>query len=134
VPQSREKTGRNQTIYLALSRHRALFYRILTFCILACWRYVPLQPFKIKTGIGIIAAFSNNMKLKTATIITIILLIVNALLALSIWVINTYDLLPYQDYKTLHSAIYLTQIILSAAPLIFFFLVLLKKQGDRSDE
>ena len=68
------------------------------------------------------------MKLKTATILVIVSLIINLIINLSRWAIFAFDLLSFSDVQWLFNGVTLIGILLSSVPLILFFLVLNAKQ------
>ncbi len=71
------------------------------------------------------------MKLKTATNLVIVCLIIWLVISLLQWSIFTFDLLRFSDYRWLFRGIGLVLTLLYSIPLIAFFLVLSSKQkGD----
>ena len=73
------------------------------------------------------------MKLKTATILVGICLIIWLMVSLTQWALFTFDLVSFSSYRWLFRAFGLIQILLYAVPLIIFFFVLNSKQkGQQS--
>ncbi len=67
------------------------------------------------------------MSLKTATIILLICICVNSLIALTTWAINVFSS-PTQDYRLLFDVVSLVRIFITSIPMILFFSVLYAKQ------
>jgi len=68
------------------------------------------------------------MKLKTATLIAAICLILNLVISVLQWTIFTFGLLSFSDFEWLLRGIGLIGILLGSVPMIIFLLVLNAKQ------
>ena len=68
------------------------------------------------------------MKLKTATLLAAICLMIGLVISLSQWAIFTFDLLSFSDFEWLFRGIGLIGILLHSVPMIIFFIVLNAKQ------
>jgi predicted neutral ceramidase superfamily lipid hydrolase len=68
------------------------------------------------------------MKLKTATAMVIVCLIIWLVISLLQWSALAFNLLRFSDYMWLFRGIGLAQTLLHSIPLIVFFIVLSSKQ------
>jgi len=68
------------------------------------------------------------MKLKTATSLVIICLIIWLVISLLQWSVFTFELVRFSDYRWLFRGIGLVLTLLYSIPMIIFFLVLSSKQ------
>jgi hypothetical protein len=74
------------------------------------------------------------MKLKTATMLVLVCLTIGLVISLSQWVIFSFDLLDYSDFRWLFRGIGLVSTLIYSIPMIIFFAVLSAKQKGQRDE